>query len=104
MSANQEIDEALNALLRERTTGSNRPPARGAAQRVVSAAAPGGTGGGGTAGDVESLTEASVASREYWPTGWQTTDGLFTFPAIKKVVMTNAASETVTFNFANPTP
>jgi len=46
----------------------------------------------------------SVASREYWPVGWKTTDGLFTLPAIKTVVFADANGEPVELRFANPAP
>jgi len=101
----KDLTEALRAL----TEGQNnkpqaRPAARGAARRVVAAAPAPGSSIGGGGGIASPLTELDASLREYWPTGWRTTDGLFVFPAIKKVVMADSNSETVEFRFANPAP
>lgn len=99
----KDLTDALAALTeRTNTKPAAKPVARGAASRVVSAAPPPGGAGGGGGGVASPVTEASVSAREYWPAGWQTTDGLFVFPAIKKVVMADANSETVEFRFADP--
>lgn len=58
------------------------------------------TGGGGIASPV---TETSYATREYWPGGIPSTDGLLMLPAIKKVVMADANSAAATFEYAEPT-
>lgn len=93
------------AALTEQSRGrvEDTPKPRGSARRVVSAAQPlsAKTSGGGVASP---LTEMSVASREYWPVGWKTTDGLFTLPAIKTVVFADANGEPVELRFANPAP
>lgn len=80
------------------------PQPRGAARRVVVAAPPPGSSKGGGGGIASPVTEVDVSGREYWEAGWKTTDGLFVFPAIKKVVMADSNSETVEFRFANPAP
>lgn len=54
------------------------------------------------AGIASPLTETAFADREFYATGWKTTDGLFTLPAIKKVIMTDAVGSVVVFNFAAP--
>lgn len=99
--------EALSGRNRPRPKEPvRRPQPRGAAPQQVSAATPttasaatGDTPGGGGGTIASPLTEVS---REYWPSGWQTTDGMFVFPAIKKVTMTDSAGETVVFNFSEP--
>jgi len=101
----KDLTEALRAL----TEGQNnkpqdRPAERGAARRVVAAAPPPGSSKGGGGGIASPLTELDASLREYWPTGWRTTDGLFEFPAIKKIVMADANSDSVEFRFADPTP
>ncbi len=80
------------------------PQPRGAARRVVAAAPPPGSSKGGGGGIASPLTELDASLREYWPAGWRTTDGLFEFPAIKKIVMADANSDSVEFRFADPTP
>jgi len=80
------------------------PQPRGAARRVVVAAPPPGSSKGGSGGIASPVTEVDVSGREYWAAGWKTTDGLFVFPAIKKIVMADSNSETVEFRFANPAP
>lgn len=62
---------------------------------------PAATGGGG--GIASPLTETSYATREYWPGGIPSTDGLLMLPAIKKVVMADANSAAATFEYAEPT-
>ena len=48
------------------------------------------------------LTEEDIAAREYYTDGWTTSDGLFTLPAVKKIVFTDAVGSEVIFNFAEP--
>lgn len=98
--------EALSGRNRQRTKEPVRPQPRGAAPQQVSAATPttvtaaaGETPGGGDGTIASPLTEVS---REYWPSGWQTTDGMFVFPAIRKVTMTDSGGKTVVFNFSEP--
>jgi hypothetical protein len=56
----------------------------------------------GASGIASPLTEESAAAREYYTAGWVTSDGLFTLPAIKKVVMTDRLGNEVVFNYAEP--
>lgn len=58
------------------------------------------TGGGG--GIASPLTEASAGTREYWPAGLLSSDGLFELPAIKKMNLTDANGETVVIQLASP--
>lgn len=99
----KDLTEALHRLTeQERQRPVDAPKERGAAPRVVSAASPGlGTAGGG-GGISAAYTEASAASRTYWPAGWQTTDGIFTLPAIKSVQMTDASGSPTLFSYAEP--
>lgn len=44
----------------------------------------------------------TVPDREYWPQGHLSSDGLFVWPAWKRVNMTDANGDDVVFDFANP--
>ena len=54
------------------------------------------------AGIASPLTETAFADREFYATGWKTTDGLFTLPAIKKIKFRDANNEEVVFDFKSP--
>lgn len=54
------------------------------------------------AGIASPLTETAFADREFYATGWKTTDSLFTLPAIKKIKMLDANSQEVVFDFKSP--
>ncbi len=57
----------------------------------------------GTGGGIASpLTETAFVDREFYESGWKTTDGLFTLPAIKKLVMKDALKNEVVLNFKEP--
>lgn len=56
-------------------------------------------GGGGIASP---LTEADASTREYWPDGLRSSDGLFVLPAIKTLNMTDASGAEVVIQLANP--
>lgn len=76
--------------------------------------------GEGTAGIASPLIEGATAplppadnpdeivsgkpklEREYWPEGVMSRDGLFMFPALKKLTMRDARGETVVFELADP--
>lgn len=60
-----------------------------------------GDGGGGIASP---LTEPLFSERTWWDDGWLTSDGLFTIPMPKKIVMTDANGAQVVFEYANPNP
>jgi len=47
-------------------------------------------------------TGKTVPKREYWPGGLTSSDGLFIFPAIKTLNMTDANSAKVQFQLADP--
>lgn len=55
--------------------------------------------GGGIASP---LTEASALTREWWGAGWPSTDGIFEYPAEKKVLMADANGAPVEFRYASP--
>lgn len=85
MSSSKDLTDAIDALSRpaRHPRYGERPPARGEAPRVaVSGSPPGGGGKSAAAGD---LTELDAATREYYADGWRTTDGIFVFPAIKRL-------------------
>ena len=63
---------------------------------------PASTSAGG--GIASPLTEGDVTLRTYWPNGYVSSDGLFTLPAPRKVIMTDAEGAEVEFNYADPVP
>jgi hypothetical protein len=62
------------------------------------------SGSGGTTGGISSpLTETAIADRTYHVDAFTaTTDGLFAWPAVKSVKMTDAAGREVLLQFASP--
>ncbi len=50
------------------------------------------------------FVEADLTQREWWPTGWTSTDGVFEYPAEKRVVMTDDNGAKVEFQYASPQP
>lgn len=98
------MTEALRQMMEQssETNVVKSPAARGAAPPVKSAAImqPSSSGSGSLASP---LTEQSFAAREYYPTGWTTTDGLFTMPAIKKVIFADPTSKLLELVFKAPT-
>lgn len=73
------------------------PSARGYAQYNYQ---PGSSTGGG--GIASPLVEADFSEREWWPLGIPSTDGLFYFPAPKKITMTDANGAEVVLEYAEP--
>ena len=59
------------------------------------------TGGGG--GIASPLTEQSFAARTWWPNGLPSSDGIFEFPAERRVTMTDSNGALVIFEYAEPT-
>ncbi|MOA34106.1 hypothetical protein D3C78_1554550 [compost metagenome] len=57
------------------------------------------TGGGGIASP---LTEADASTREYWPDGLRSSDGLFVLPAIKTLNLIDVSGAPVQIRLANP--
>ncbi|MDH4566187.1 hypothetical protein E8E95_05800 [Pseudomonas sp. BN414] len=57
------------------------------------------TGGGGIASP---LTELVFADREYWETGFPSSDGLFILPAIKTLKLQDVDEAEVVINLADP--
>ncbi len=101
----KDLTEALAALTKQaRQRPEPRPQPRGSAPRQTAAATPGAPAAseGGSGGIASPLTEATASNRVYWPAGWKTTDGLFTFPAIRRVNMVDADGASVILDFAEP--
>lgn len=99
----REEVEDLNAVIKQRRQRSPLPAleARGGI--------PAQTGTGNytappaSAGGLASpVTEPSFATREYWPNGLVSSDGLFVLPAVKKVVMEDANGAEAVFEYAQP--
>lgn len=57
---------------------------------------------GGGSGIASPLNEPSFAAREYWPSGWPSSDGLFEVPAIKVLHLEDADGAKVEINLAEP--
>lgn len=56
-----------------------------------------------SAGGIASpLTEADASTREYWPDGLTSSDGLFVLPAIKVLKLTDANGADVEIQLADP--
>lgn len=110
MSQSRDLTQALDALMAEKARADYTPlpgmPERGAAPKAVAAAPmPAGQGGKPSGGGniASPLTESATASREYYTdANWVSSDGLFAFAAIKKLVMTDANGASVEFQFARP--
>ncbi|MCY1301911.1 hypothetical protein D9M70_515480 [compost metagenome] len=60
------------------------------------------TFGGGGGGIASPLTEPSFADREYWSSGFPSSDGLFILPAIKTLKLLDADDAEVVINLADP--
>ncbi|NWD49015.1 hypothetical protein [Pseudomonas gingeri] len=57
-------------------------------------------GGGG--GIASPLTEEDYTKREYWPDAALSSDGLFNFPALKSITLTDASGAKAVINLAQP--
>lgn len=57
-------------------------------------------GGGG--GIASPLTEDDYTKREYWPDAALSSDGLFNFPALKSITLTDANGDKAVVNLAKP--
>ena len=102
----KQITNDLNRLVRPTTTKKQLAELakRGALPAKAGSSvytAPAAVGGGGIASP---LTETDYSKREYWDSGLLSSDGLFSMPAIKKLVLTDAAGAEAVINLAEPTP
>lgn len=95
LSAIIKPEQAQPVLLREEARGGI-PSARGYSQRNYQA---GSSSGGGIASP---LQEQDFDEREWWPLGIPSTDGLFYFPAPKKITMKDANGAEVVMEYAEP--
>lgn len=96
---------ALETSPRKQVTLTNRE-AKGARAATVGTGiykAPATTGVTGV-GIASPFVEADLTQREWWPTGWTSTDGVFEYPAEKRVVMTDDNGAKVEFQYASPQP
>lgn len=92
----QRPDRPMPTLRPEESRGGI-PSRRGYVERAYQ---PG--SGSGTAGIASPLTEQHFSTREYWEDGIPSSDGLFLYPAPKKVKMTDATGAEVIFDYADP--
>lgn len=102
--SSKDLTEALRAIMRDQPSSTPLDPmATRGGVAVAKSAAPLGGGGKTSSGGIASpLTEPDAATREYWPGGWKTTDGLFSFPALKVIKMNDANGEAVELRFDEP--
>lgn len=84
-------------LRREEPRGAI-PAGRGRVERNYQAPTNPSSGGG----IASPLTEQHFSTREYWEAGIPSSDGLFMYPAPKKVKMTDATGAEVIFDYADP--
>lgn len=59
-------------------------------------------GGEATGGIAGPLVETDATTREYWPQGLRSSDGLFVLPAIKTLNLTDANGAEVVIQLADP--
>lgn len=102
----KDLTQALHDLMQQNTANVvQSPKPRGEAGAATSVALPPGRSSNGSSSGIASpLTEGAIGTREYYAGGWKSSDGLFTFPAIKSVTFTDANGVMVKEIFANPTP
>ena len=84
-------------LRREEPRGAI-PAGRGRVERNYQAPTNPSSGGG----IASPLTEQHFSTREYWEAGIPSSDGLFMYPAPKKITMTDANGAEVIFDYADP--
>lgn len=96
---------ALESSPRKQVTLTKRDAkgTRAATVGTGSYKAPAATGVTGV-GIASPFVEADLTQREWWPTGWTSTDGVFEYPAEKRVVMTDDNGAKVEFQYASPQP
>lgn len=103
----KDLTEALHALTEAATGQTSRVDKTLPGPRVPPAI-PARTGesgpiAGGTGGGIASpLTETAFSDREFYATGWKTTDELFTLPAIKKMKFKDALESIIEIEFKEP--
>lgn len=101
----KDLTDALRAITEaSRPKPDDKPQPRGAARRVIAAATPPAVAAGGGGDGGVAASPWTETSRTYWPAAWQTTDGLFSFPAVRKVTFLDADGGEIELNFANPAP
>jgi hypothetical protein len=101
----KQLTNDLNRLVRPLSQKKQLPelPKRGPlpAQTGTSTyTAPAAVGGGG--GIASPLSETDYTKREYWENSIISSDGLFSIPAIKKLVLTDADGVQAIINLAKP--
>lgn len=104
----KRIQQSINQLVAQgdrRNAGLPPAPAAGPirkARGMSSIEAPQESSGGGGGGIAGPLTESDASLRQYYETGYTSSDGLFFLPAVKRIVMEDADLQTVTFMYAAP--
>ncbi|BBT17348.1 hypothetical protein WP8S17C03_33970 [Metapseudomonas otitidis] len=102
-ASGRALRKDLNSLVLERR---RRAPLKAVAPRGAMAALRGRadwvTPASRAGGIASPLTEPSFAAREWWDEGWTTSDGLFTIPMPKKIIMRDANNAEVVFEYAKP--
>lgn len=102
----KDLTEALQALTEKAPNQTSRVdkalPARPNPPAIPARSGSAGPVATPGAGIASPLTETAFADREFYATGWKTTDSLFTLPAIKKIKFLDANSQEVVFDFKSP--
>lgn len=101
----KQLTNDLNRLVRPQSQKKQLPALakRGAlpAQKGTSTYTPPAAAGGG-GGIASPLSETDYTKREYWENSIISSDGLFSIPAIKKLVLTDADGAQAIINLAKP--
>lgn len=99
-----ELQKAVNKLVAREPGWKKVLPALAGASPIGPAIGVGKPRAATRAGGISSpLTEVSFASREYYPVYVTSTDGMFSFQALKSATFLDAAGAEVKIVFAQPT-
>jgi hypothetical protein len=105
MASSQELGSDLSRLVAPKRQSTSLPvlQARGAVPATKGKGTYNPKNAPATGGGIASpLTEADFTKREYWTNGLLSSDGLFTIPSIKKLVLTDANGGEAVINLAQP--
>jgi hypothetical protein len=100
-----QIKEDINRLVSPKRQSSSLPvlESRGAVPATKGKGTFNPKNAPATGGGIASpLTETDFTKREYWSNGLLSSDGLFTIPSIKKLVLTDANGGQAVINLAQP--
>jgi len=101
----KQLTDDLNRLVDTKKKGSSLPALekRGGVAAVTGVGVYNPKNAPSTAGGIAGpLTEADYTQREYWEGALLSSDGLFSIPSIKKLVLTDANGASTIVNLAQP--